>query len=251
MYLIGLFFRSCKFQDEINLSGKDNNGTLSTSWKVWMLFIHVAVWYSSLSIFWNMLHAWAKNSQRLPNISWRILSSKQRVHRSPLPNEHPVSVKGPITITSPAPLDRASLFYINRRDWGGVQRLNEAQWTSWNAVSTGFVKSLEFLKQSSNLPSNKYFQDLKKSLENGDKVWKNDKKSLWVFCPLLLFQHIIKKSFVHSSIDHRFDNLESGKRNHCCGKTSGKSLEYWIQKSVWTLYQYKQGWQGQRHPLIT
>ena len=170
MYLIGLFFRSCKFQDEINLSGKDNNGTLSTSWKVWMLFIHVAVWYSSLSIFWNMLHAWAKNSQRLPNISWRILNSRQRVHRSPLPNEHPVSVKGPITITSPAPLDRASLFYINRRDWGGVQRLNEAQWTSWNAVSTGFVKSLEFLKQSSNLPSNKYFQDLK-------KVWKMEIKS--------------------------------------------------------------------------
>ena len=46
-----------------------------------------------------------------------------------MPYEDPVSVKGPITITitSPAPLDRASLFYINRRDWGGVQRLNEAQ----------------------------------------------------------------------------------------------------------------------------
>ena len=44
-----------------------------------------------------------------------------------MPYEDPVSVKGPITITSPAPLDHASLFYINRRDWGGVQRLNEAQ----------------------------------------------------------------------------------------------------------------------------
>ena len=44
-----------------------------------------------------------------------------------MPYEDPVSVKGPITITSPAPLNRASLFYINRREWGGVQRFNEAQ----------------------------------------------------------------------------------------------------------------------------
>ena len=32
-----------------------------------------------------------------------------------------------------------------------------------------------------------------------------------------------------------FDNLESGKRKYCCGKKSGKSLEFWIQKSVQTL----------------
>ena len=134
-------------------------------------FIHVTVLYCSLSIlFWKRLHIWINNCQRLPNISQRILSSKRRILRSPMPYEDPVSVKGPITITitSPAPLDRASLFYINRRDWGGVQRLNEAQWTSWNAVSTGFLKSLEFLKQSWNLPSN--FQDLK-------KVWKMEIKS--------------------------------------------------------------------------
>ena len=146
-------------------------------------FIHVAVLYSSLSIFRKMLQAWIKNSQRLPNISWRILSSKRRVRQSPMPNEHPVSVKGPITITPPAPLDHASLFYINRRDWGGVQRLNEAQWTSWNVVSIGFMLSLEFLKQSRNLPSN--FQDLTKSLENWNKVWKDGKKVLSFFASTL------------------------------------------------------------------
>ena len=35
---------------------------------------------------------------------------------------------------------------------------------------------------------------------------------------------------------HLFDNLESGKRNDCFGKKSGKILEFWIQKSVGTLY---------------
>ena len=140
-----------------------------------------------------MLHAWIKNSQRLPNISWRILRSKQRVHRSLMPNEHPVSMKGPITITPPAPLDHASLFYINRRNWGGVQRLNEAQWTSWNVVSIGFVQSLEFLKQSWNFPSN--FQDLKKVCKREIKSEKMVKKS-WVFSPVLLLQSIMKKSFV-------------------------------------------------------
>ena len=33
-----------------------------------------------------------------------------------------------------------------------------------------------------------------------------------------------------------FDNLESGKRNDCFGK-SGKSPEFWIQKSVQTLFE--------------
>ena len=31
------------------------------------------------------------------------------------------------------------------------------------------------------------------------------------------------------SIDHLFDNLESGKRKYCFGKKSAKSLEFWIQ----------------------
>ena len=35
---------------------------------------------------------------------------------------------------------------------------------------------------------------------------------------------------------HLFDNLESGKRNDRFGKKCGKSLEFWIQKSVGTLY---------------
>ena len=41
-------------------------------------------------------------------------------------------------------------------------------------------------------------------------------------------------AFFHVSIDYLFDNLESGKRNYCLGKTFGKSL--WIQESVRALY---------------
>ena len=35
--------------------------------------------------------------------------------------------------------------------------------------------------------------------------------------------------------DHLFDNLESEKRNYRFRKNSGKSLEFYIQKSVLTL----------------
>ena len=98
-----------------------------------------------------------------------------------------------------------------------------------------------------------------KSLEEM-KSGKNDKKS-WVF-----FFQIYNKCFIReffsvfffksystssvclqcttkkalflrfkASIDHLFDNLESGGRNYCFGKSSGKSLAFSIQKSVWTL----------------
>ena len=85
-----------------------------------------------------------------------------------------------------------------------------------------------------------------KSLENGDKVWKNGKKS-WVYFQsynkwfiseiLFRFGQILfnlagtfavhrEKSFVLSffkvCIDQLFDNLESGKRNYCFGKSLEK-----------------------------
>ena len=41
--------------------------------------------------------------------------------------------------------------------------------------------------------------------------------------------------FFKVSIDHLFDDLELGKRNYCFEKRSGKSLEFWIQKSVRSL----------------
>ena len=41
--------------------------------------------------------------------------------------------------------------------------------------------------------------------------------------------------FFKVSIDHLFDDLESGKRNYCFGKKAGQSPEVWIQKSVRTL----------------
>ena len=99
-----------------------------------------------------------------------------------------------------------------------------------------------------------------KSLEEM-KSGKNDKKS-WVFFFPNLQQVLYKgiffvffcfKSYSTSSvclqcttkkalflrfkasIDHLFDNLESGGRNYCFGKSSGKSLAFSIQKSVWTL----------------
>ena len=57
---------------------------------------------------------------------------------------------------------------------------------------------------------------------------------------LVRLQRIMEKAlflrFFKASIDHLFDNLESGKRNYCFGKKSGKSLEFWIQKSVRTMY---------------
>jgi len=56
----------------------------------------------------------------------------------------------------------------------------------------------------------------------------------------LTFAAHLEKDFVPSfpkvCIDHLFDNLESGKRKYCFGKKSAKSLEFWIQKSVCTLY---------------
>ena len=51
---------------------------------------------------------------------------------------------------------------------------------------------------------------------------------------------VVQKSFVPApskvSTNHLFDNLESGKRNYSFGKKSGKSLEFWIKKSVQALY---------------
>ena len=99
-----------------------------------------------------------------------------------------------------------------------------------------------------------------KSLEEM-KSGKNDKKSWVFFFPNLqqvLYKGIFFVFFVSNliqplpyvcsvprkkawflrfkaSIDHLFDNLESGGRNYCFGKSSGKSLAFSIQKSVWTL----------------
>ena len=100
------------------------------------------------------------------------------------------------------------------------------------------------MKKSGNLPSN--FPDLgkdwKMELKSGKMV-----KSLDIFFVLvksysmssLRLQRIGKKAlflpFLEVSIDHLFDNLESGKRNYYFGKKSGKRPEFWIQKSVRTL----------------
>ena len=53
-------------------------------------------------------------------------------------------------------------------------------------------------------------------------------------------QWILKRSFVPAFskvyIEHLFDNPESGKRNYCFGKRSGKNLEFSVQKSLRTLH---------------
>ena len=42
-------------------------------------------------------------------------------------------------------------------------------------------------------------------------------------------------AFVRSLLITYFDNLELGKRNYCFEKRSGKSREFWVQKTVRTL----------------
>ena len=124
-------------------------------------------------------------------------------------------------------------------------------------LTTGFVQSLEFLKKSWNLSS--YFPDL-------EKVWKRWSLEKMIKSLVFFFFQIYNKCFFRdffsvfffksystssvclqcstkkalflrfkASIDHLFDNLESGGRNYCFGKSSGKSLAFSIQKSVWTL----------------
>ena len=55
---------------------------------------------------------------------------------------------------------------------------------------------------------------------------------------LIRLQRVMKKAlflcFFKVSVDQLFDNLESGKRNYCFRKTSGKSLESWIHKIICT-----------------
>ena len=125
----------------------------------------------------------------------------------------------------------------------------------WDSYS-GFVHSLEFLKKSWNFPSN--FPELEKVWKMEIKSLKNGKKS-WVF--FLFFQSYNKdfRSYIISfwsnlfnlarlfathhensfapalSIEHLFGNLVSKNRNFCFGIKSGKSLEFWIPKSVRTL----------------
>ena len=101
---------------------------------------------------------------------------------------------------------------------------------------SGLVQSCEFLKKSWNFQQ---FSRPGKSLENGDKVWKNVKKS-WVFFKTKVFYN---KCFISEFFFHfgqilfnlvckflfffkvsNIDNLESG-----------KSLEFWIQKTKQTL----------------
>ena len=94
---------------------------------------------------------------------------------------------------------------------------------------TGFVQSLEFLKKCWNFAQQ--FSRPRKSLENGDKVWKEikslvvfqEKELKWFFFPFgkIFVAHHKKKNlpaFFKVYIDHLFDNLESGIRNYCFGK---------------------------------
>ena len=126
-----------------------------------------------------------------------------------------------------------------------THELHVRQW--WE--DTGFVQSLEVLKKSWHLPSS--FPDL-------EKVWKMEIKSgKMLFAKLQQVLYILQVKFLSFwlnliqsrlyvcsaswneklcscgfffkvYIDHLFDNLESGKRNHCFGKTVWKNS--WILK---------------------
>ena len=129
-------------------------------------------------------------------------------------------------------------------------------------VYAGFVQSPEFSRKCWNLPSN--FPDLK-------KVWKMEikygkiVKSLEFFFLYSKLQQVLIRSEILSVLVKSYsilpvrsrhtmqkalflhflclywspkasDNLESGKRNYCFVEKSGKSLEFWIQKSGRILY---------------
>ena len=114
---------------------------------------------------------------------------------------------------------------------------------------SGFVQSLEFWKNSWNVPSN--FPDLEKVL--GFFFWRLQQVLYkWnFFCfvksysilPVHL-QHIMKKAlFLHFfkvSTDRLqvFDNCESGKWNYCFGKSLGKVLNF-LSKNLYKPWKYK------------
>ena len=119
-------------------------------------------------------------------------------------------------------------------------------------VCTARYRVLNFWKSLEIWPA--IFQTWKKSGQVLEKSYK------WIF---FCFGHILfnlarmfaahhEKSFVPAffkvSIDQLFDNLESGKRNYCFGKMSWKSLEFWIKKSVPTLFTEHCHWSGNWSP---
>ena len=120
--------------------------------------------------------------------------------------------------------------------------------TYFQGRKTGSVQSLEFLKKSWNLPCN--FLDLEKvwkiEIKSSKKIkfffqattsalqvkffscWSNHFQSCLYVCRVSLIKLC---SCSKVSIAHLFDKCESRKRIYCFGK----SLEFWIQKSVQTL----------------
>ena len=120
------------------------------------------------------------------------------------------------------------------------------------SIQTVFVQSLEFLKVLKFTPS---FSRPGKSLENGDKVWKHGKKSWFFFfqsyrkCVISRIFFVLVKSYSISSVrlQHimkkalflcffkglywppEFDNLESGNRKYCFGKSLEKVLNFGSQ----------------------
>ena len=140
---------------------------------------------------------------------------------------------------SPAIIFLASMMAL--KDYVSVTRVRTELWI--------LKKVLKFGQQ---------FSRPRKSLKNGDKVWKTVKSLEFFFLQLqkwnlfcfgqilfnldLMFAVHSEKNFIPAffkkwkvCIDHLFDNLESGKINYCLEKKCGKSLEFWIQKSVPTM----------------
>ena len=116
--------------------------------------------------------------------------------------------------------------------WQAMERRHRVPTESWI-----LEKVLTFAQQ---------FSRPGKSLENGDKIWKNAFFQSYSKCFIsaifvvlvksysvsaVRLQRIMKKKalflgFFKVYIDHLFDNLESGKKNHCFGKKVWKKS--WI-----------------------
>ena len=98
--------------------------------------------------------------------------------------------------------------------------------SSFSCINTWFVQSLEFVKKS--LPSN---------FLNLDKVCNIEISSGKLFIFAARHESSWKKLcscvFFKVSIDHKFENLESGKRSHCFGKKSLRKVLNFRSKNLY------------------
>ena len=89
---------------------------------------------------------------------------------------------------------------------------------TWENVWKIELKSWFFFKATTTASQVNFFRVVQIFFNLACTLW----KKLCSFVPAFFF-------FPQVSIDHLFDNLERGKKIHCFGKKTEKSLEFWIK----------------------